>query len=133
MLWVPTIQSGASYNHPEGNLQDSEGNILDVSRSSLQAGPGAGAVGADTTMQPGIFAQFRLVDALFQSTIAERNVWAQQHANAAVLNDQLLEAAVAYQELLRVGGRVSRKIWPVFRLRGLIDTTKRKPSDSTYD
>ena len=101
VLWLPTIQTGVSYNHHEGNLQDSTGAILDVSRSSLQAGLGAGAVGAGTTTQPGIVAQFHLVDALFQPKIAERNVWAQQHANDAVLNDQLLEAAVAYQELLR--------------------------------
>ncbi len=101
VLWLPTIQTGVSYNRHEGNLQDSAGAILDVSRSSLQAGLGAGAVGAGTTMQPGIVAQFHLVDALFQPKIAERNVWAQQHANIAVLNDQLLEAAVAYQELLR--------------------------------
>src|SRR5204863_9275491 len=37
----------------------------------------------------------------FQPKIAERNVWAQQHASYAMLNDQLLEAATAYQELLR--------------------------------
>ena len=101
MLWLPTIQTGVSYNRHEGNLQDSAGTILDVSRSSLQAGLGAGAVGAGTTTQPGIVAQFHFVDALFQPKIAERNVWAEQHANEAVLNDQLLEAAVAYQELLR--------------------------------
>ncbi len=101
VLWLPTIQTGVSYNHHEGNLQDSAGAILDVSRSSLQAGLGAGAVGAGTTMQPGLVAQFHFVDALFQPKIAERNVWAQQHARDAVLNDQLLEAAVAYQELLR--------------------------------
>jgi outer membrane protein TolC len=102
VLWLPTIQTGVSYDRHEGNLQDSAGAILDVSRSSFQAGLGAGAVGAGTTMQPGIVAQFHFVDALFQPKIAERNLWAQRHASAAVLNDQLLEAAVAYQELLRV-------------------------------
>jgi outer membrane protein TolC len=101
VLWLPTIQTGVSYHRNEGNLQDSAGAILDVSRSSLQAGLGAGAVGAGTTTQPGIVAQFHFVDALFQPRIAERNAWAQNHASDAVLNDQLLEAALAYQELLR--------------------------------
>jgi outer membrane protein TolC len=101
VLWLPTIQTGVSYNRHEGNLQDSAGAILDVSRSSLQAGLGAGAVGAGSPVQPGVVAQFHFVDALFQPKIAERNVWAQRHASDAVLNDQLLEAAVAYQELLR--------------------------------
>lgn len=101
VMWLPTIQTGASYHHHEGTLQDSAGAILEVSRSSLQAGMGAGAVGAGTTPQPGIVAQFHLIDAIFLPKIAERSVWAQQHARDAVLNDQLLEAAVAYQELLR--------------------------------
>jgi outer membrane protein TolC len=101
VLWLPTIQSGVSYHRHEGNLQDVAGAIVDVNRSSLQAGLGAGAVGAGTTPQPGLVAQFQMVDALFQPRIAERNLWAQQHARDAVLNDQLLEAAVAYQELLR--------------------------------
>ncbi len=101
VLWLPAIQAGASYHHNEGNLQDSGGAILDVNRSSLQAGLGAGAVGAGTTTQPGLFAQFHLVDAIFQPKIAERTAWAWEHERDAVLNDQLLEAAVAYQELLR--------------------------------
>jgi outer membrane protein TolC len=100
-LWLPTIQAGASYHHNEGTLQDSTGAILDVTRSSLQSGFGVGAVGAGTTPIPGIVAQFQLVDAIFQPAIAQRNAWAQEHAHDAVLNDQLLEAAVAYQELLR--------------------------------
>ena len=45
--------NGVSYNRHEGNLQDSAGAILDVSRSSLQAGLGAGAVGAGTTNTTG--------------------------------------------------------------------------------
>lgn len=101
VLWLPSIQAGMNYHHHEGTLQDSNGNILEVSRSSLEAGLGAGAVGAGTTPQPGIVAQFQLVDAIFQPAIAQRNAWAQEHARDAVLNDQLLEAAVAYQELLR--------------------------------
>ena len=101
VLWLPSIQAGASYHHHEGVLQDSSGNILNAPQSSLQTGLGAGAVGAGTTPSPGIVAQFQLVDAIFQPAIAQRNAWAQEHARDAVLNDQLLEAAVAYQELLR--------------------------------
>ena len=74
-LWLPSIQAGVSYHHNEGALQDSGGAILDVSRSSLQAGLGAGAVGAGTTPMPGIVAQFQLVDAIFQPAIAQRNAW----------------------------------------------------------
>lgn len=100
-LWLPSIQAGMNYHHHEGPLQETNGNILEVSRSSLEAGFGAGAVGAGTTPFPGIVAQFQLVDAIFQPAIAQRNAWAQEHARDAILNDQLLEAAIAYQELLR--------------------------------
>jgi outer membrane protein TolC len=112
VLWLPTIQTGVSFNHHEGTLQDSSGAILEVSRSSLEAGLGAGAVGAGTVTQPGLVAQFHFVDAMFQPKIAERTLWAQQHASDAVLNDQLLEAAVAYQELLRA-----------YQLRAIADET----------
>jgi len=101
VLWLPSIQAGLSYDHHEGPLQNAAGEILNVNRSSLQSGMGAGAVGAGTTPFPGIIAQFQLVDAIFQPAIAQRSAWAQEHARDAVLNDQLLEAAVAYQELLR--------------------------------
>ena len=101
VLWLPSIQPGVSYHHHEGTLQGVEGEILDVSRSSLQSGLGAGAVAAGTTPVPGIVAQFQMVDAIFQPAITQRTAWAQEHARDAVLNDQLLEAAVAYQELLR--------------------------------
>jgi outer membrane protein TolC len=101
VMWLPTIQSGVSWNHHEGTLQDSSGVILDVSRTALEAGLGAGAVGSSTTPQPGLVAQFHFADAIFQPRIAERTLWAQEHARNAVLNNQLLEAAVAYQELLR--------------------------------
>ncbi|HVT30575.1 MAG TPA: TolC family protein, partial [Lacipirellulaceae bacterium] len=101
VLWLPSIQSGVSYHHHEGTLQDSGGTILDNSQSSLEAGLGAGAVGAGTTTLPGIVAQFQLVDAIFQPEIARRAAAAQVHGRDSVLNDQLLEAAIAYQELLR--------------------------------
>jgi hypothetical protein len=41
-----------------------------------------------------------LADAIFQPKIAERTAWARGHAAGAALNEQLLEAAVAYTELL---------------------------------
>jgi outer membrane protein TolC len=41
-----------------------------------------------------------LADAIFQPRITERTAWARQHAADAVLQDRMLEAAVAYLELL---------------------------------
>lgn len=100
VLWLPSIQAGLNYHRHEGNLQGVEGRILDVNSSSLNAGLGAGAIAAGTTTVPGLVAQFHLADAIFQPRIAERTAWARQHAADAVVQDRMLEAALAYLELL---------------------------------
>lgn len=99
-LWLPTLQAGANYHRLDGNLQASDGTILDVNRSGLQAGLGAGAVGAGQTVRPGLVAEFHVADALFQPRIVERRAWARGHAATAVLHDQLLAAGLAHQQLL---------------------------------
>jgi outer membrane protein TolC len=100
VLWLPTIQYGFSFYRHDGNLQASEGAILDVNRNSFQYGLGAGAVGAGTTPNPGVVAQFHLADAIFEPKITQRRAWANGHAAAGVLNRQLRDAAVAYIQLL---------------------------------
>ncbi len=100
VLWLPSIQAGLSFHRHDGNLQNSNGGIQDVNRNSFQYGLGAGAVGAGTTPRPGLVAQFHMIDAIFQPEIAQRNTWAAQHAASAAFNRQLLEASLAYLELL---------------------------------
>ncbi len=53
VLWLPSIRAGFSFNRHDGNLQASDGNIIDVNRNSFQYGLGAGAVGAGTSTVPG--------------------------------------------------------------------------------
>ncbi|MEO1617242.1 MAG: hypothetical protein AAFV88_15435, partial [Planctomycetota bacterium] len=96
VLWLPTIQAGLSFHRHDGNYQASNGDIVDVNRNSFQYGLGSSATGAGTTPQPGLVAQFRFADAIFEPKVAERAAWAQGHAAGAVLNRQLLDAAVAY-------------------------------------
>ena len=100
VLWLPSIQAGFSYHKHDGNLQASDGNIIDVNRGSLQYGLGAGAVGAGTTQRPGLVAQFHTADAVFQPSITQKNSWARGHAANAVCNQQLREVALAYVNLL---------------------------------
>jgi outer membrane protein TolC len=100
-LWVPTIRAGLSYHHHDGNLQASDGTIVDVDRSSMQGGLGVGAVGAGTTPLPGVVAQFHATDAVFQPRINAHATSARSHAMDAAVNDALLEGAIAYLELLR--------------------------------
>ena len=99
-LWLPTIRAGVSYHRHQGNLQASDGTIIDVSRGSLQAGLGAGAIGAGTTQRPGVVAEFETSDAIFRPRIAERTVWAQRHAASSAFQQQLRDVALAYNNLL---------------------------------
>lgn len=100
VLWLPSIQPGFSFDRHDGNLQPSDGSIVDVNRNSFQYGLGAGATGAGTTPVPGIVARFHMADAIFQPEIAEKTAWAQSHAVDGVLNEQLFKVADAYLELL---------------------------------
>lgn len=99
--WLPTIQAGFSLHRHDGNYQASNGEIVDVNRNSFQYGLGMGATGAGTTQRPGLVARFHLADALFQPKIAKKTAWARGHAARAVVNDQLLRVAIAYNDLLR--------------------------------
>ncbi len=101
VLWLPSLRAGFGFNRHDGNLQASDGSILDVNRNSFQYGLGVGAVGAGTTTRPGVIAEFHLADAIFQPKIAGRTAAARSFGSRAVLNQQLMTAAVAYLELLR--------------------------------
>lgn len=100
-LWLPSLRGGASFNHHDGMIQDVAGFAFPTSRSALNAGLGAGAVGAGSPAVPGVVAQFHSADAVFQPRIAEFRASASDTAVQAATNDALLDAALAYLELLR--------------------------------
>lgn len=100
VMWLPSIQSGFNYRRRDGNYQAVDGSIVDVNLNSMNYGLGAGAVAAGSPTQPGIVAQFHLADALFLPKAAEKTAWARSHAAHAALNQQLLQGAMAYMELL---------------------------------
>ncbi len=101
VLWLPSIQAGVNYQNHDGPLQNSDGTIVSASRSALEAGLGMYAVGGGAPAIPGVTAKFALADAVFQPRIADQRVAAQQQAASATTHDFLLNAAVAYLNLLR--------------------------------
>jgi len=101
VLWLPSIQAGINYQNHDGPLQNSNGSITDANRSALEAGLGMYAVGGGAPAIPGVSAKFAVADAVFQPRIAGQQVAAQQHAATATTHDFLLNAAVAYLNLLR--------------------------------
>lgn len=100
VMWLPSIQSGFNYRRRDGNYQAVDGSIVDVNLNSMNYGLGAGAVAAGSPTQPGVVAQFHLADAIFLPKAAEKTAWARSHAANAALNQQLLNGALAYIELL---------------------------------
>lgn len=100
VLWLPSIQTGFSFDRHDGNLQESSGRIIDVNRNSFQYGLGVGATGAGTTQKPGLVAQFHMADAIFLPEIAQSTACARSHAAKAILNEQLRNVALAYLELI---------------------------------
>ena len=100
VLWVPSLRAGVNYNKHEGNIQDVAGNIIDTSRGSHLHGIRRQAVGAGSPSVPGLIMNFHLRDAIFQPRIAEHVLGARQNASLATTNDQLLETALAYMDLL---------------------------------
>lgn len=100
-LWLPSIRAGVSFNHHDGTLQATDGEVLDASRSSLQTGLGVRAVGAGSPTVPGVVAEFHASDTVFQPKIAGYAASARDAAATATTNDTLLATALAYLDLLR--------------------------------
>lgn len=100
-LWMPSLRAGVNWNHHEGPVLSSSGDIRDVSRGSLYGGAGAFAVGGGSPAVPGISANFHFADAIFQPLAAQQRWGAREQAATATRNNVLLDVALAYLELLR--------------------------------
>ncbi len=98
---LPTINLGTNYDDHTGVLQQSSGNILNVTRNALFVGAGANAVAAGTVNIPGIVWDENLGVALFNFLKARQRVAERQAEVFATSNHMLLEVAAAYFELMR--------------------------------
>lgn len=104
-LWLPSLRMGTSYNRHDGIYQASSGQAVDINRSSLNTGLGIGAVGAGRVRFPGVSANFKVNDAIMRPRIADRQLAASQFAATAESNEVMLQAALAYFELMRAFGQ----------------------------
>lgn len=105
VVWLPSLRAGMNYNKHEGAIQDVAGQNILASRGAAFGGLGAAAVGAGSPAVPGLYAQFHLSDALYQPQIAAYAQQAQVEEATAETNQQLLETALAYLELLEAHQR----------------------------
>lgn len=101
VLWLPSINAGLGWNNHTGPLQDSQGFVRPINRSSLTAGLGVQTIGAGSPVVPGLFANFHSAEAIFQPKIANRAAAARDAAVRTTINDLLLDTSLAYLDLLR--------------------------------
>jgi outer membrane protein TolC len=87
VLWLPTVTAGVDYYRHDGKIQDTAGNIIDVSRNAFMVGAGSG-VGA-TSVVP-------VSDAVFAPLAARQVLRARQADLQAAANDTLVAVTDAY-------------------------------------
>lgn len=101
---LPTINLGTNYDGHTGNLQQSSGNILNVSRNALFVGAGANAIAAGTVNVPGVMWNLNVSDAIF-AYLGTKQIVAQRHFSSEAARNELgLRVAVAYLDLLQAEG-----------------------------
>ena len=103
--FLPSINAGTSYNTHAGVLQQSNGNILSVNRSSLYVGAGSLAVAGGTVQIPGVVLSANTDEVLFRYLIARQYVRQREFTTLAVRNQVFLSVCQAYCDLMLAEGR----------------------------
>ncbi len=110
-MWIPTLRGGVGYNNHAGQLQATNGDVLDINRSSLFVGGGAGSgnspLNGGASGPARMFVDLPLVNAIFEPLAARQLVRAAQANRTATFNDTMLEASSVYFNLVRAQGRMA--------------------------
>ena len=127
-LWAPSLRAGLGYNHHDGRIQDTRGDVIEVSRESLFVGAGAGIAGAPLNAgsggPPRLFVDLSLADAIFERLSARRLLQAQQSEASATFNDVLLEVTLAFLDLSQAHARAIAARNDVADASRLVETTE---------
>jgi outer membrane protein TolC len=107
MLMLPDLNAGASLHIHRGNLQQSFGNILNVSSQGLFVGAGAKTLAAETVGIPGVRLFVHLGDAIMAPQIAGEATEARIADSVAVRNETLYQVAESYLQLVGADARVA--------------------------
>lgn len=94
VLWLPTVYLGTDYFRHDGQIQDTAGNVLGASKSSLLLGAGPSAV-------------FALSDAIHRPLAARQELRARESALQTARNDSLLVVAEAYFNVQQARGELA--------------------------
>jgi outer membrane protein TolC len=111
VLWLPTLNAGIGYTKHDGQIQNTRGGVIDVSRNSLFTGGGAKVGGAPLAGGSGGPARLQvdlsLADAIFKPLAACQLVQAAAARKTATFNDTLLQASLAYIDLVEAQGQLA--------------------------
>ncbi len=128
-LWLPTLNFGLGYNHHEGQIQETGGPVLQVSRGSLFVGGGAGISQAPLTGGSGgparLFIDLSLADAIFEPLYRCQLVRAARSNERAVFNKTQLDAGSAYYELVRAQAQIDIAQRNLQEANVVLETTQR--------
>ncbi len=126
--WMPSLTLSIGYNHHDGEIQSTEGDVLSVSRSSLFLGGGAGVANSPLNGgsggPPRMFVDFSLADAIFKPLSARRLLGAEQARQNRVFNDTMLEASLAYYELVGAQSKLAVAQTNLTEAQNLAETTR---------
>ena len=114
--FLPSLHFGTSYDNHDGNLQQSNGNILGTDRGSFYIGAGANAVAAGTVTIPGVAWYLNISDTLYKALESRQLARQRQFAERATENDMLLRVGLRYLDMVRAEGRRS------IALQNLVDS-----------
>ena len=101
---LPSLNIGTNYDGHQGTLQQSNGNILSVNRSSVYVGAGANAIAAGTVNIPGLVLSGNIAQGVYGYLTSRQVVRQRAFASLAVRNQTFLRVALAYSELTRAEG-----------------------------
>jgi outer membrane protein TolC len=107
---LPTISLGTNFDSHTGNLQQANGNILNVQRSALYVGAGANAVAAGTVPIPGLQWNLNVSESIYNYFVTQQRTEQARLTSAAERNAVLLRVALAYTDLLAANARLSLAI-----------------------
>jgi outer membrane protein TolC len=111
LLWLPSLYFGVEYNKHDGQIQDTRGQVPEVSRNSLFVGGGPllgrGSLNGGNNGPSRLTFGLPLADALFTRLAERQAARAAGAALDATFNDTLLRVSLAYLDLLSAQARVA--------------------------
>lgn len=108
-MWWPSLYGGVGYTRHVGQIQDTRGDVIEVTRSALfvGGGPALGNTITGGAGSPRLGVDFSLTDALFGPLVQRQLVQVANAALASTFNDTLLHVGFAYLELTRAQGQLT--------------------------